>query len=348
MDTDLPALPYGAVSSFARIADLEVRIEEAGCRALDLAAAAGACPRSVEVVLHGGGESGSGEAPAPDRNGGAAAAFARATEAVVGRWRIHEFSSRLSRLGLGGRQRWAFESGALVLALRQAGTSLAEILDRPLRPIRYLLADGLGCPPDLALLASWRRRDRALGFALVADESWGDEVLSALATLGRIEVVDFRSFQREPLPAPELLRRVSAALPHAIFEDAALTEETRALLLERPGALSWDAAIYSTIEIEALAPQAICVKPGRFGCWRRLLDAYDLCLVRGILCYAGGDGESGPGRRQLQYLASLFHADAPNDAAPVELRGADPAALAEPPVNPLPPAAFDSAFGRPG
>ena len=33
--------------------------------------------------------------------------------------------------------------------------------------------------------------------------------------------------------------------------------------------------------------------------------------------YGGGMGEIGAGRAQNQYLASLFHAEAPNDLAPV-------------------------------
>jgi hypothetical protein len=32
--------------------------------------------------------------------------------------------------------------------------------------------------------------------------------------------------------------------------------------------------------------------------------------------YGGGFGELGVGRHQIQYLASLFHPDTPNDVAP--------------------------------
>ena len=40
------------------------------------------------------------------------------------------------------------------------------------------------------------------------------------------------------------------------------------------------------------------------------------CEAQGIAMYGGGMGELGVGRGQIQYLASLFHADAPNDVAP--------------------------------
>ena len=47
--------------------------------------------------------------------------------------------------------------------------------------------------------------------------------------------------------------------------------------------------------------------------------------------------EQGPGRGQLQYLASLFHPDGPNDLAPVAYNMRSPEA--DPPRSPLPRAA---------
>lgn len=58
------------------------------------------------------------------------------------------------------------------------------------------------------------------------------------------------------------------------------------------------------------------IKPSRFGTLRALLDAYDHCQAEGIGLYGGGQYELGPGRGQIQYLAALFHPDAPNDLAP--------------------------------
>ena len=57
-------------------------------------------------------------------------------------------------------------------------------------------------------------------------------------------------------------------------------------------------------------------KPSRFGSCRRLFDFYDACAERGIRLYGGGQFELGAGRGQIQVLASLFHADSPNDVAP--------------------------------
>jgi hypothetical protein len=58
------------------------------------------------------------------------------------------------------------------------------------------------------------------------------------------------------------------------------------------------------------------LKPARFGSVRALFDTYDYCAAHGIDVYGGGMFEQGPGRGQLQYLASLFHPGTPNDLAP--------------------------------
>ena len=79
------------------------------------------------------------------------------------------------------------------------------------------------------------------------------------------------------------------------------------------------------------------IKPSRLGGLRNLLDAYDYCAERGIGNYGGGQFELGVGRGQNQYLASLFHADAPNDVAPTGFNlPAPPAGLPSSPLAPAP------------
>ena len=82
--------------------------------------------------------------------------------------------------------------------------------------------------------------------------------------------------------------------------------------------ITWDAVIHSVGDIDALPfpPRVLNSKPSRFGSLRGLLDFYDACAERGIGLYGGGQFELGPGRGQIQYLASLFHPGAPNDVAP--------------------------------
>ena len=79
------------------------------------------------------------------------------------------------------------------------------------------------------------------------------------------------------------------------------------------------------------------IKPSRLGGLRNLLDAYDYCAEHGIGNYGGGQFELGVGRGQIQYLASLFHADAPNDVAPTGFNLPDPPAGL--PSSPLAPRA---------
>ena len=79
------------------------------------------------------------------------------------------------------------------------------------------------------------------------------------------------------------------------------------------------------------------LKPSRFGSLRALCAAYDLCEERGIGAYGGGQFELGPGRGQIQYLASLFHPATPNDVAPGGYNAPDPEpGLPDSPLEPQP------------
>jgi hypothetical protein len=79
------------------------------------------------------------------------------------------------------------------------------------------------------------------------------------------------------------------------------------------------------------------VKPSRLGSLRELFLAYAYCDMREITMYGGGQFELGPGRGQIQYLASLFHPDAPNDVAPGGYNHTDLGdGLAESPLAPEP------------
>jgi hypothetical protein len=92
--------------------------------------------------------------------------------------------------------------------------------------------------------------------------------------------------------------------------------------------ITWDAGIHEWGDVEALpfAPKRLNSKPSRFGSIRRLFDFYDACEQHGIALYGGGQFELGPGRAQIQQLASLFHPDAPNDVAPGGYNATEPAA----------------------
>ncbi len=89
--------------------------------------------------------------------------------------------------------------------------------------------------------------------------------------------------------------------------------------------------------LELFSPRCVNVKPSRFGSIAELMAVYEHCGARGIRMYGGGQFELGPGRGQIQYLASLFHPDGPNDVAPGIYNRHDlPASLPASPLEPAP------------
>jgi hypothetical protein len=148
-------------------------------------------------------------------------------------------------------------------------------------------------------------------------------VVGALARLGCVDVVDMKGRYRNATVAmdaePGLYRRVIDGLPDAWIEDPAIDDSTAGLLERHRDRITWDEPIHSVADIQALPwrPRMLNLKPARFGSVRALFDTYDYCAAHGIGAYGGGMFEQGPGRGQLQYLASVFHPDAPNDLAPV-------------------------------
>jgi hypothetical protein len=126
-----------------------------------------------------------------------------------------------------------------------------------------------------------------------------------------------------------------------MIEDPALTPATDAVLEAHRDRISWDAPIHSVDDVLALPfpPRVLNVKPSRFGPIRRLFEFYDWCAENGVRNYGGGQFELGPGRGQIQYLASLFHADAPNDVAPSGFNDRPQPGL---PTSPLPPPDSDA------
>ncbi len=220
-------------------------------------------------------------------------------------------------------RRWAFESAALDLALRQNGLSLQDALGRVAEPVTFVVSTGLGEPAGLGRLHELRALTPGLRFKLDPTPSWGRDVVDELAALDCVDVVDMKGLYRNASVAmdadPELYRRVFEALPSAWIEDPAVTPETIEVLDGHRDRITWDEPIHSVADIEALpwAPRQLNLKPSRFGSIRALFDTYDYCAAHGIGAYGGGMFEQGPGRGQLQYLASLFHPDGPNDLAPV-------------------------------
>ena len=174
------------------------------------------------------------------------------------------------------------------------------------------------------LPSPYRELDPDLEFKLDADEKWDEQLVAKLAATDRVRVVDFKAYYRgtpvDVEPDAALYRRVAEAFPDAVLEDASLEGECGEALADAHDRLSFDAPVHSWRDVEKLPlePRWLNIKPSRFGTLRKLLECIEECKERGISMYGGGQFELGPGRLQIQKLASVFYPDAPNDVAPSE------------------------------
>jgi L-alanine-DL-glutamate epimerase-like enolase superfamily enzyme len=298
--------------------------------------------KTTVVRIQGAGEEGLGEDVTYEPSEHDAQQARGPVLPLADKWTLDSFSRKLEGLPLFEREperhayldyrRWAFESAALDLALRQAGVSLGDAVGRTPRPVTFVASGGLGDPPSTERLRSFLALYPGLRFKLDARPDWTDEIFAELQELGCVDSIDLKGQYSGTVvdnpPDPELYRRVLETFPDAWIEDPALTPETSPLLEPHAERITWDAVIHSVADIEALRwpPRTVNVKPSRFGTIERLFAAYDYCEERGIGAYGGGQWELSIGRGQIQLLAALFHPDTPNDVAPGGYNAPEPPA----------------------
>ena len=335
-----------------RLAGLDLTVEGYETVRHERSVSSGFTRVTTEIVLRGGGLEGRGEDvtyDAPDHDD-------YPTELGLGyAGSLGVFLRRLSWLPLSPREparaasrqyrRWAFESAALDLALRQAGLSLGAALGLPYRPVRFVVSTRLDILPWLALYPD-------LEFKLDPTADWDAALIAAVAATGSVRIVDFKAYYTgtvvENPPDAALYAAVLDAFPDAVVEDAATDGGTAGLVRAAAARLSWDAPIHSWADVEALPLPAhhLNIKPSRFGTVRALLDCVERARAAGIELYGGGQFELGVGRGQIQALASLFYAGGPNDVAPIGYN--EPEARTGLPASPLAPPARLAGFGFAG
>jgi hypothetical protein len=322
-------------------ADLRVQIDDYAVQRRELVVSEDFTRVTSTVVLHGGGHAGEGEDVtyvAPDHDDFPTDLM------LAGTWTLHEYTTRLDDLELWAAEpkmeasidyrRWAFESAALDLALRQAGSSLADVAGRPYAPVRFVASTRREIEP-------YRDLNPALEFKLDVDADWDRSLMERLAATDRVRVLDLKAYYRgtsvDLAPDAELYRTVADVFRDVVIEDPWLEDGCRDALAGAEDRLSFDAPIHSWADVAKLPlePRWLNVKPSRFGTLDRLLECIERCEDSGIRMYGGGQFELGPGRRQIQRLASLFYADGPNDVAPSEYN--DGPARPGLPASPLPP-----------
>ena len=341
------------MSSWELLAGLALEIDDYALEALEAEVSSEFTRKSTVIHLRGGGEEGVGEDVTYDAVDHEIMQAAGATLPLAGRFTLQSFSEHLAQLSLfaeppqrevSARYRtWAYESAALDLALRQAETTLHAALALEPLPVRYVVSLRLGEPATIEPVHTRLQLYPQMRFKLDPTSSWDEPLIEALKATGAVDSVDFKGLYTGTIvdqPAdPVLYERVVDAFPDAWIEDPKLTEEIDAILASHRDRFSWDAPIHSIEDIQALPypPRMVNIKPSRLGGVRNLLDAYDYCADNAIGNYGGGQFELGVGRGQIQYLASLFHADAPNDVAPAGFNlPQPPAALPASPLQPTP------------
>jgi hypothetical protein len=220
-------------------------------------------------------------------------------------------------------RRWALESAALDLALRQQGLGFGEAFDRQERPVRFVVSTREDA-------FAWLAAAPGLELKLDPENDWERSFMERLADTGRVRVLDLKAYYTgtavDVVPDPELYRNVVELFPDVVIEDALLDGECGEALRGQDKRLSFDAPIHSAADVRGLAvePGWLNIKPSRFGTVARLFECIEYCDANGIRMYGGGQFELGVGRHQIQRLASVFYPDGPNDVAPSEYNTGGP------------------------
>ena len=306
---------------------------------------------TTQVRLLGLGADGLGEDVSVFREDGTTLHETRPSLPLDGEWTLAGFCDHLASLELWPEppewdvalrfRNWAFESAALDLALRQAGRSLHDVLGLEARPVRFVNSLGLGKEPSIDPVRRRLARFPGIRFKLDAEATWAPALVEEVAATGAVDTIDFKGHygfevsDREALAA--LYDHVLDAFPDAYLEDPHDLPEIAQRLGDHLARVSYDSPIRNAEDIGAtpLAASVVNVKPSRIGGLRPLFDIYARCERERRPMYGGGMGELGVGRGQIELLAALFHADAPNDVAPSAYNEDNPPG--DQPTSPLAP-----------
>ncbi|MCX6394634.1 MAG: hypothetical protein NTY57_07295 [Solirubrobacterales bacterium] len=330
------------MSTWEQLAQLPIDVEGYDLLPLAENVSSGFLRQTTVVRLKGGGHEGLGEDVVYDGVDQDAFQAAGPVHELTSARTLGDFTQLISELDLFPTKsperevsrlyrRWSFDSAALDLALRQAGMGLEEAVGRPSQSLAFVVSLRLGEPPTLEPIMERLAIDPTVQFKLDPTDDWDPELIAQLAATGAVESVDFKAlYSGSPVDQTggvELYQRVIGALPEAWIEDPGLeVQGVNDFLTQHRDRITWDANIHSIADIEALPfkPKMVNVKPSRVGGLQSLMETYDYCDREGIRMYGGGQFELGVGREQAQLLASIFHADGPNDLAPTGWNAVQP------------------------
>jgi hypothetical protein len=337
---------------YKRIGSLDVQIDDCNFEIQEQEVSSDFTRTTTVISLSGGGHTGRGEDVTYDSEPHYALVEDNPKPPVSGSHSFAEVSEQLAKADLFFQEepdqdvfrnyrRWAFESAALDLALKQTGTDLATRLDRSYSPIRFVVSTRLGDPPTVTRVTDWLAHDSTLEFKLDPTAQWTRNIVEQLAETGAVQILDLKG-QYEGTDVDqsadrELYELALEQFPEAVIEDPDLTDETRPLFDGNEGRVSWDYPIRGVESVRALPwePDWLNIKPSRFGSVESLLATIEYCTERSIQLYGGGQFELDVGRQHLHALASLFYPDGPNDIAPRGYNNPEPSAgLPQSPLSP--------------
>jgi hypothetical protein len=330
------------MTTWEQLASLPLEIERYELEGRELAFSEEFVRYTTLITLHGAGEQGVGEDVVYDGLDHVSFQQAGGVLPLAGSWTLGSLSDHMAGLDLfptkaperepsRAYRRWAFESAALDLALRQAGRALPEQLEREMSPLTYVVSMRLGGfpapgeepqPETSERMMSVLERYPGTRFKLDPTNTWSDELIAELSATGAVNSLDLKGqYKGTPVDVAtdaDLYAKLVEAFPDAWLEDPDINDETRPVLEPVRDRVTWDAPIHSVDDILALEwkPRMVNIKPSRVGSLVELCRAYDFCADEGIGAYGGGQTELGVGRDHIQYLAALFHPDTPNDVAP--------------------------------
>jgi len=349
--------------AWSKLADLPLRIESYELTGHDRDYASFTRPSTL-VHLHGDGLEGIGEDVVYDTLDQIAHRDTGPVNDFTGVNTLGEFCAQVADLDLFAAappgmdasrhyRRWAYESAALDLALRQAGTSLHEAVGRDPKPVNFVCSTRLTVFEGDEGSSTGAITDRLakypdLEFKLDPENDWTRDFIEEIRSLAPVRILDLKGhYKGTPVDVdtdPELYAWVAEAFPEAYLEDPDVNDETREVLAPHAERLTYDAPLHSLDDVKAIAEpvRAINSKPSRFGSIEEVFSIYAYCEERRIKIYGGGQGEVELGRGQIQYLASLFHPDTPNDTAPSGYN--DPAVPSGLPTSPMDPVPSETGF----
>ena len=271
------------MSLYEPIAALPLHIEGYSLERLARTVSSGFERVSTVIALEGGGATGLGEDVTYEAEAHEAQIAAGPVLELAGVTTFHEFSQQLEQLDLfpgftpaqdayRRYRRWGFESAALDLALRQASTSLHDLLGRTVDPVTFVVSSRMGDPPTLAPVTRRLQRYPNIRFKLDATPDWSDELIEDLQETGAVDSIDFKGAYKGTLvdtpTDPAFYRKIAEAFPDAWLEDPDLeTEEARHALAPFQDRITWDAPIHDVADILAAPgdaadgqPQAVALR----------------------------------------------------------------------------------------